>query len=386
MVWGPPEYIDTGKKLVEQFNQQNPNIKATYQSTPWSSWPQVFTTAIGSGTAPDVSTGAAYQAVQFFSQGAVLEIDDVIAEMGKAGSLNDFLPGTIDRLKYQGHNVALPWAIDIRLPYYRKDLFDKAGVKEPTNWDELRVAAQKVTSGSDHGFVFTGQSWQPFFHFLLNDDGAFFTADAKLDVMNDRNVETFTFLSNIVKDKSVDPGSAGFTGDDALKAFGSGKAAIVVNQPGLEKRFPDQAQNIVLFTPLASPHGDKGTMSWVNNIMVYKQTKNPDATKTFLTWWSTNQKPLWTEGHNAQIPTRTSIANDPYFQTNPYTKQTLEQWVPIGKSSGSKIPGIIPALNDFEGSGDLNTLTTDILQGMDPKAALQKCEAGLKNHLKKYNV
>lgn len=386
MVWGPPEYIDTGKKLVEQFNQKNPTIKATYQSIPWSSYPQVFTTAVGSGTALDISTAGAYQAVQFFSEGAVVAIDDVIAEMGKDGSLNDFMAGTVDRLKFQGHQVALPWAIDIRLPYYRKDLFEKAGVKEPTTWDELRVAAQKLTSGDVHGWVFTGQSSQPFMSYLLNDAGAFFTPDAKLDVMTDRNVETFTFFANLVKDKSVDPGSAGFTGDDALKAFGSGKAAMVVNQPGLEKRFPDQAQNIVLFTPVAAPHGDKGTISWVNNIMLYKQSKNLDATKTFLTWWSANQKPLWTEGHNAQVPTRNSVAKDDYFQSNPFTKQTLEQWVPIGQSNGAKIPGIAPVLQDFESSGDLNTLTTDILQGMDPKAALQKCEAGLKNHLKKYNV
>jgi multiple sugar transport system substrate-binding protein len=382
MVWGPPEYIDSGKKLVDQFNQQHPSIKATYQSTAWSGWPQVFTTAIGSGTAPDISSGAAFQAVQFYAQGAILAIDDVVTDLKNAGKLDDFLPGTVDRLKYRGHNVALPWAIDIRLPYYRKDLLDKAGLKEPTNWDELRAALKKLTSGDQYGYINPGNSNQPFMSFLLNNAGGFFTPDGKLDVMTDRNIETFTFLSSLVKDKSVHPGSAGTTWDDAVKVYGSGKTAMIVNQPGLEQRFPDQKQNIVLATPFSAPHGDKGTISWVNNIMLYTQTKNPDATKAFLTWWSENQKPLWTEGHNGQVPTRNSIASDPYFQTNPYTKQTLEQWIPIGQNIGAKVPGIIPELNDFEGSGDLNTLTTDILQGMDPKEALGKAEAGLKKALK----
>ena len=33
MVWGPPEYIDAGKALIEEFNATHPDIQVTYQST-----------------------------------------------------------------------------------------------------------------------------------------------------------------------------------------------------------------------------------------------------------------------------------------------------------------------------------------------------------------
>jgi ABC-type glycerol-3-phosphate transport system substrate-binding protein len=92
MVWGPPEYIDTGKALVEQFNREHPDITITYRSIPWNNWYQTFVTAIGSGTAPDISTGAGYQAVQLYGQGAILPIDDIIEKWRKNGKLNDFLP------------------------------------------------------------------------------------------------------------------------------------------------------------------------------------------------------------------------------------------------------------------------------------------------------
>jgi multiple sugar transport system substrate-binding protein len=78
MIWGGPEYIDTGKALVAQFNQDHPDITVTYRSIPWTNWYQTFVTAIGSGTAPDLSTGAGYQAVQLYDQGAILPIDDLI--------------------------------------------------------------------------------------------------------------------------------------------------------------------------------------------------------------------------------------------------------------------------------------------------------------------
>ena len=55
---------------------------------------------------------------------------------------------------------------------------------------------------------------------------------------------------------------------------------------------------------MTGPHGEKSTLAFANNIMIYKQTKNPDATKTFLKWWSENELPLWTQGHCGQLPAR----------------------------------------------------------------------------------
>jgi hypothetical protein len=52
MIWGGPEYIDTGKALVAQFNQEHPDITVTYRSVPWTDWYQTFLTAIGFGNRP----------------------------------------------------------------------------------------------------------------------------------------------------------------------------------------------------------------------------------------------------------------------------------------------------------------------------------------------
>ncbi len=106
MIWGGPEYIDAGKALVAQFNQEHPDITVTYRSIPWTNWYQTFLTAIGSGTAPDISTGAGYQAVQLYDQDAILPIDDVINQLKADGKLDDFLPKTVDILKYKDHYVA----------------------------------------------------------------------------------------------------------------------------------------------------------------------------------------------------------------------------------------------------------------------------------------
>ena len=376
MVWGPPEYIDTGEALVAQFNEEHPGITVEYRSTPWNNWYQTFTTAIGAGTAPDVSTGAAYQSVQFYDQGAVAPVGDVVAEWESSGTLADFLPGTVDRLRFNEEQVALPWAIDIRIPYYRKDLFEAAGVEPPTTWEELRAAAEALTTGDQYGIVSAGDTLgtHHMYFFILGNGGGLFTEDRQVNLMDERNVEALTFFSELVQAGVVHPASAGYVSDDAVKAFSQGQAAMFITNPGFEKRVPEIADQIGILAPIAGPHGDTGTVAWVNNIMLYTQSEYPEEAKTFLTWWSENLLPLWTEGNLTQLPVRQSFAEDPFFTEDPNLNQILEQWVPVGKSTGTHFEGIFPALNEVEGEGVMQTLVQDLLQGKDVTESMQKAD------------
>lgn len=383
MVWGPPEYIDTNEMLVSQFNEVDPNIQVEYRSTPWANWYQTFTTAIGAGSAPDVSTGAAYQAVQFYDQGAVAAVDDLVADLESSGALADFLPGTVERLRYDDHYVAVPWAIDIRVLYYRKDLLEAAGVEPPTTWEDFAAAASAVTTGDQqYGYVLSGAENGGVHHilaFCLNNGGGLFTPDRTVNLMDERNVEALQMLSDLVAAGAVHPASAGYTGDDALKAFSQGDAAMILATPGLEGRLPEIAEQIGIMEPLTAPNGEKGTVSWVNNVMLYEQSEHKDQAMEFLKWRLDNLLPLWTEGHVTQIPVRASIAADPYFADNANMNFIIENWVPVGKSTGALAEGIFPVLNEVEGEGVLQTLAQDLLQGQGVEEAMQKADERLKS-------
>jgi multiple sugar transport system substrate-binding protein len=385
MIWGGPEYMDTGKALVAQFNQENPDITVTYRTIPWTNWYQTFVTAIAAGTAPDLSTGAAWQAVEFYAQGATLPIDDLISEWKANGKLDDFLPNTVELLKYDGHYMGLPSAIDLRVWYYRKDLFEKANLKPPTNWQEFRAAAQALTDpkSDQYGFVTAGDTlgMHLLLTLMLNNGGGLFTVNQKLDLTSDRNMEACKFLSDLVQGHLVYPASAGYSNEDALSAFSQGKGALFLNNPGINSRLPKVADKIGVIPSLAGPHGDKGTVSWVNNIMLYKQGKHPAETKIFLKWWSEHAKVLWTKGHMSVLPVRKSFAADPYFQDDPEIKLILENYLPIAKTSASLATEIFPVLNKVEGEGALQTLSQSLLQGKDANSSVKTAADRLKSAL-----
>ena len=381
MIWGPQQYIDAARGLVERFNRENPTINVSYRSVPWANWYQTFVTAISSGTAPDISTGAGYQAVQLYDADAILPIDDVIAELRADGQADDFLPGTIDTLRYDNHYVALPWGLDMRVWYYRKDHFAAASRPVPANWAELRDAAKVLTTHDHAGIVGSGDTGGSHYLYSLinNNDGGFFTTDRKLDIDNSRNREAFQFLADMVHDGSFAPASAGYDSIDRRKAFLQGQASTILDTPGLVDQGPDVADRIGVMPPLAGPHGDKGTVAWNNNIMLYRQTKNPAETKLFLKWWSVNAKPLWTEGKANPMPARKSIAADPYFTGNPVRSYIIANYIPISKTTGTHAPGIFPKLNELEGEGVMQTLIQDILQGKDLDGAIGRARTRLRD-------
>jgi multiple sugar transport system substrate-binding protein len=389
MIWGPPEYIDTGKALVSQFNQEHPDIMVNYRSIPWADWYQIFVTAIGSGTAPDISTGAGYQAIHFYDQGAILPLDDVIGQWKKNGKLDDFLPKTVDTMKYDGHYTALPWAIDIRVWYYRKDLFGEANVQPPTTWQEFKAAAQALTnpSGDQYGLVACGDTLGSHYLYtlILNNGGGLFTKDRKPDLDSARNLEAFRFLWDLVHSHAVCPASAGYHYEDEVSAFAQGRGAITLHAPGLGTRLSKITDKIGVLKPLIGPHGDRGTIYWVNNIMLYKQGKHPEETKIFLEWWSEHQKDLWTKGHAALLPARKSFAADPYFQNNAETKFILDNYVPVGKTMAAQSTEIFPKLNEIEGDGVMQTLTQNLLQARDVTASVKQASDRVKSIMEDYS-
>jgi multiple sugar transport system substrate-binding protein len=384
MEWGPAEYGQAGRKLAGQFDQQGGGARVDYRSLAWPEWPGVFTDAVSAGRAPDLSSGGAYQAVEYYDQGEILDLDEVFADLRRTGQDRDFLPRILESQTYRGHSIALPWAIDIRAPYYRKDLFALAGLREPTSWDELRAAARALTSGDRYGMVTCGATLDTMhilFGLMINNGGGLFTTEGRLDVLSDRNVEAMTFFSDLVRDGSFHPGSIGFNAAEARRAFGAGSAAILIDPPGLEVQLPDQAGNIGLMAPLAGPHGDKGTFISVNNLMLYRQSRHPDAARKFLLWWSEHQGSLWTEGRCDQLPVRASIAAAPFFAGRPFVRQLLDQWVPVGRTTAARSPGLFPALNVVEGDGVMMTLCHDLMLGREVLPAMQKANERLKRIL-----
>lgn len=381
MAWGGNSYFDVGKQLVNDFNASHKGINVVYRGTPWTNWLQTFTTAIGSGSPPDISTGGSFMGAQFYSTHNVLPLDDVLAEIKQNGQYNDYLPGAFAPMQYQGHTITWPFGIDIRIPLYRQDIFQQAGVQVPTTWDELRSVSKKLSAKGKYGQVNAGAAnnvEHMLIMLMINNGGGLFSPDAKLNFSNNSlNTQALRFFSDLVHDGSFDPASTSYQSADAISAFNRGDGAIIVGGPGFTAQMDaNVAKHVGVIPPMISPNGTKGTLYWVNNIILYSGSKHPNETKVFLKWWAQNNKPLWTQGGCSPLPIRSSYYQDPMFNT-PIVSAIKSQYVPIAKSANAQATSVFAALNPLDGDGTLVTLGQNLLGKKDFTSSIQTAQASL---------
>ncbi len=382
-VKGGDAYAATYQQLADQFNKSQSDYAVTVKPVTVSSNSSVIeqvTTAIASNTQPDAIAASAYLPWQFYSQGHAASLDDVVGHLQSSNKAADFDPGVLDVLKYQGHYVGLPTGYDILMPYYRKDIFAKYGIAEPKTWDDLMSVGAALQKQGVYLFAQgSGQTgWQQMMCLIFNNGGGLYDEKGNVNAANPRNVETLTFLSDLVKKKYISPSTAGLSDDDITRMFATDQAAIMYYHPGFPAQLSQLGANVQLLSPYAGPHGDKGTLYWVNNGLVFGKAPNPAGGKAWLEWLVLNNGPLFWQGLARQAPTRKSDATNPYF-ANDVARKIVQEWIPAGKTMATHDTELFPQLATLESSTVLPNLLNAILQGEDPTQALQTAQAAIQN-------
>lgn len=132
--------------ILQDFMAANPNIEVRSESTAGSGaavYPDVLRNAMASGDPPDVffMWGGSISS-PFIKAGMVEPIDAVYAEKGWT---DRFPAWTVDRLKQDGKLYGVPFHGQGMGLFYRKDLFEKAGITElPKTYEELEADCQKL--------------------------------------------------------------------------------------------------------------------------------------------------------------------------------------------------------------------------------------------------
>jgi len=119
-----------------------------------------------SRTLPDVVMFENPDVEQIAAGGALAPLDDF------GLSADGYAMGVVAASTYQGKLHGLQPVINTIGLIYDKGMLDKAGIKPPTTWDELKSAAVKLTSGKGYGIAFSAPAahkaaWQflPFMWF-----------------------------------------------------------------------------------------------------------------------------------------------------------------------------------------------------------------------------
>jgi raffinose/stachyose/melibiose transport system substrate-binding protein len=126
-------------QIDKMFEDANPNIKIDFTTAPTDQYQTVIKTRLASGDAPDVF--GVFPGAWLQTYGAKPNYLVDLSNEPWVASLNSGAKGVST---YNGKVYALPMSQNVIGVVYNKDVFAKAGVTVPTNWDEFLAACQKL--------------------------------------------------------------------------------------------------------------------------------------------------------------------------------------------------------------------------------------------------
>ncbi|MCW3819902.1 sugar ABC transporter substrate-binding protein [Micromonospora sp. DR5-3] len=277
-----------GEKLAEfakEFSTENPDAKVSVTAVPWDAAHQKIASAIAAKQTPDVSMiGTTWQG-EFAKTGA---LDPTPSDLIKK---DDFFPGAWDTTIVDSTSYGVPWYVETRLIYYRKDMAAKAGFPDgPKTWDDLKAMAKgmKEKAGAKWGLNLqpgkTG-SWQSVLPFAWSNGADAASAD-KLSFDTPEMTEALAYYQSFFKeglsptalpDGSLEPGFV--KGEIGAFISGPWHMGIVEEQGGAG--FKDKYA-------VAQMPTKKSSTSFIggSNLAVFKDAKNRDGGWKFVQWLS----------------------------------------------------------------------------------------------------
>ena len=262
---------------------------------------------------------------RFASSQFLTDLTPLLQKRGQAGPDADFVEASVNvcRHPYQtGTLYALPYVGNSQLFFYRKDLFEKHGLKEPSTWNDVLTAAKMIqeketnaNGGKMYGYVMRAAQGNAavadFMPIFWAFGAEMFDANGKPAVNSPEGIAALEFMLEM--GKVSPPGYASFNADEVSAHLLQGTAAMSINWPAWISAFSDPKRSKVIgkieFTTLpgANKPGQAEIGNWLIAIPRYSQ--NAERAMDFLLWATTAEQ-MKRSALRGNPPTRKSLFQD----------------------------------------------------------------------------
>ncbi len=326
------------QKLTDDFTRMNPDIALNWVTLEENVLRQKVTTDIATKSGQyDISTIGTYEVPIWAKKGWLVPLDDLGADY----DIDDLLPAIRSGLSLDGKLYAAPFYGESSMIMYRKDLFDKAGIKMPESptWDFVADAARKITvnSSETYGICLRGKAgWGENMAFLsatANSFGArWFDEKWRPQFDQPEWKNALSFYVKLMRDAGP-PGASSNGFNENLALFNAGKcgmwidatvAASFVTNP----KDSNVADRVGFALAPNTGLGKNANWLWAWSLAVPAGSQKVAAAKKFVAWATSKHylelvasKEGW-----ANVPpgTRKSLYENPEYQkAAPFGKLTL---------------------------------------------------------------
>lgn len=170
--WAMGREAEVVAELIPEFERQT-GIEVEIQQVPWTAAHEKLLTAFAADALPDVCQLGNTWIPEFARLGALQPLQARV-DASAVVMQDDYFPGIWDTAVVDGQLVGVPWYVDTRLLYYRKDLLREAGVDTPprtwAEWEQAMAAVMRQDVPGRHAILMPLNEFEQQLSFALQQD------------------------------------------------------------------------------------------------------------------------------------------------------------------------------------------------------------------------
>jgi multiple sugar transport system substrate-binding protein len=269
------------QKLIPEFERRNPGITVEVQMIPWTAAQEKLITAYASNNTPDACQLGNTWIPQFVSLNALENLDSWLNY--KEIKKENYFKGIWNTNVINNKLFGVPWYIDTRVIFYRTDVIQKAGFKNPPKtWDELYKLSKKIKEnfkGQDKFAIYLPTNeWAPFVIFgLQNGSTLLKDNDSFGDFSSAKFKEAFSYLIKYHKEGLAPIGFSQVT--NVYQALADEYFSMYISGPWnvneFKKNMTGDLADKWMTAPLPGPRDFPGvSLAGGSSLVIFKESKH----------------------------------------------------------------------------------------------------------------
>ena len=339
--WAMGREGEVVQELVRDFEREHPGIRVVVQQMPWSAAHEKLLTAHVGRSTPDLSQLGNTWIPEFAALKALEPLSPRVARSAEIAR-ERYFTGIWDTNVVGGVAWGIPWYVDTRVLFYRRDLLARAGYTAmPTTWPEWReamAAVKRVAGPRGYAVLLPLNEWVPPMVLGLQTGSPILEGGGTRGAFSGPEFRrAFHFFVGLYRD-GLAPPVANTEISNLYQEFERGHFSMYITGPWnlgeFRRRLPEDRQDTWFTAPMPGPDGPASGLSIAggSSLVVFRGSRHKEAAWKLVEFLSRPAQQVRFYRLCGDLPARVEAWNDEALSADPYLaafRTQLERVVPL---------------------------------------------------------
>jgi multiple sugar transport system substrate-binding protein len=318
--------------LLPEFERAHPGIRVVVQQLPWTAAHEKLLTAFAGDATPDVCQLGNTWIPEFAALDALEPLDRRV-DASAVVRPGDYFAGIWDTNRVGGALYGVPWYVDTRLLFYRRDILAEAGFSSPpTSWEQWRGMLEAIKARARpgrHGILLPLNEVEPLIALALQQGDPLLRDGGRWGNFESPGFHRALAFYLEMFQRGWAPALGGTDAANVWNEFGRGDFAFYISGPWnigeFKRRLPLAAQGTWMTAPLPGPDGPGASIAGGSSLVVFRASRHKAAAWQLVEYLS--EPAVQREFHalTGDLPPRRTTWSEPALAADPYARAFRDQ-------------------------------------------------------------